>query len=169
MSEWLRLMNEMKQRRPQDYFTPTQLIAYESLMERLQFPNQRLNLYGPPGSGKTFIAWGLVKDLDAIHLPVSDRLREYDGYDMSVLVIDNAPTYEDELRGLLADAALIGAGSIIFITNRPASLQMRRIHLDHPSNDDIRHVARTFGRLGFYEQVTPPMSANFWKLLQCYV
>lgn len=169
MSEWLRLVNEMKQRRPQDYFTLTQRMVYEAVVERLQFPNQRLNLCGPPGSGKTFLVWGLVKDLDAVHVPAPERLREVDGHDIALLVIDNAPIYEDELRGLLSGAALMDVGSVIFVTQRPTNLKMHQFYLNPPSVDDLRHVARTFGRLGFYEQTTPPASANFWQLLQCYV
>lgn len=169
MSEWLRLVNEMKRRAPQEYFTPTQRAAYDVLVERLQFPNQRLNLYGVPGTGKTYLAWGLARALEAVHVPVASRLRAFDGQPMPLLILDNAPTYEDEERGLLADAALMDVGSVVFITQKPAALKMRQIQLDLPTPDDLRQIARTFGRLGFYEVTTPPPSPNLWQLLQCYV
>jgi len=169
MSEWLRLVNEMKRRTPQEYFTPTQRAVYEALVDRLQFPNQRLNLYGAPGTGKTYVAWGLVHAFDAVHVPIASRLRQFDGRPLPILILDNAPTYEDEVRGLLADAALIGAESLLFITHKPTALRMWRIQLDLPTPDDIRQIARTLGRLGFYEVSAPPPSPNLWQLLQCYV
>lgn len=169
MSEWLRLVNELKRRAPQDYFTPTQRAVYEVLTEHLQFPNQRLNLYGAPGTGKTFIAWGLGRSLDAVHVPVATRLRQFDGQPLPILILDNAPTYEDEVRGLVADAILMGADSVLFITHKPTALRMRRIQLDLPTPEDLRHIARTLGRLGFYEVSPPPPAPNLWQLLQCYV
>jgi hypothetical protein len=169
MSEWLRLVNEMKRRLPQEYFTPTQRAAYNELVERLQFPCQRLNLYGVPGVGKTYVAWGLVRALDAVHVPVASRLRQFDGRPLPILILDNAPTYEDEVRGLLADAALIGADSTLFITHKPTALPMWKIQLELPTPDDLRQIARTLGRLGFYEVSAPPPSPNLWQLLQCYV
>jgi len=169
MSEWLRLVNEMKKRSPQDFFTPTQQVAYTTIVERLHFPKQHLNLWGLPGVGKTYIAWGLARTLDAVHVSSPEKLREYDGKDMSLLIIDNAPYYEDELRALLAEADLMSAGSIVFITHKPTLLRMRQVHLELPSADDLRHIARTFSRLGFYEQSAPPPATNLWQLLQCYV
>lgn len=169
MSTWLRLVNEMKRRAPQDYFTPTQRAAYDALVEHLQFPHQRLNLWGAPGTGKTYLAWGLVRALDAVHVSVASRLREHDGQPLPTLILDNAPSYEDEIRTLLADAALMDAGSVVFITHKPAALRMRQIHLAPPTPDDIRQIARTFGRLGFYEVSPPPPAPNLWQLLQCYV
>jgi hypothetical protein len=169
MSQWLRLVNEIKQRAPQEYFTPTQRVVYDELVDRLQFPTQRLNLYGAPGTGKTYLAWGLVRALDAVHVPAPSHVRKLDGRPLPILILDNAPTYEDEVRGLLADAALIGADSVLFITHKPTALRMRQIYLAPPTLEDLRHVARTLGRLGFYEVKTPPPSSNLWQLLQCYV
>ncbi len=169
MSEWLRLVGEMKRRVPQDYFTTSQRAAYESLIELLRFPHQHVNFYGASGTGKTFVAWGLARALDGIHIPLPERLRDYGGSNASVILIDNAPTYEDDLRTLLADATLINAESIVFITHRAAALRMRQVKLDLPTPEDLRHVERTFGRLGFYEQTASPPSANLWQLLQCYV
>jgi len=169
MSEWLRLVNEMKRRAPQEYFTSTQRAVYDVLDERLQFPNQRINLYGAPGTGKTYLAWGLIRALEAVHVPVAARVREFDGQPMPILILDNAPTYEDEVRSLLADAALMDAGSVVFITQRPTALHMRQIQLDVPTPDDLRQIARTLGRLGFYEVSTPLPSPNLWQILQYYV
>jgi len=169
VSEWLRLVNEMKRRAPQEYFTPTQRAVYNELVERLQFPSQRLNLYGVPGVGKTYVAWGLVRALDAVHVPVATRLRQFGGRPLPILILDNAPTYEDEVRSLLADAALIGAESVLFITHKPTALRMRQFQLELPTPDDLKHIARTLGRLGFYEVSAPPPSPNLWQLLQCYV
>jgi hypothetical protein len=38
MSEWLRLVNEMKRRTPQEYFTPTQRAVYEALVDSAAVP-----------------------------------------------------------------------------------------------------------------------------------
>lgn len=169
MSEWLRLVNELKRRRPQDHFTAAQQRAYDALAGLLEFPNQRINLCGPSGSGKTYIAWGLVQAFDAVHVPNPHCLRSYHDRDLSILIIDNAPTYEDDIRTLLAEGSLLDAGTIVFVTQKPAALRMRQVYLDLPTPDDVRHIARTFSRLGFYEQHTSPSSPNLWQLLQCYV
>jgi hypothetical protein len=46
---------------------------------------------------------------------------------------------------------------------------MRQVKLELPTPEDLRYVARTLGRLRFYEQTAPPSSASLWQLLQCYV
>ncbi|MBV6438327.1 MAG: hypothetical protein AELANPGJ_03629 [Anaerolineae bacterium] len=169
MNEWMKLVNEIKQRSPDSIMTSHQKAVCETILEHLQFPSQRINLFGERGTGKTLVAWKLVRILeDARHIILPRQLFEPADNAASVLIIDNAPHYEDELRDLMARASLLNVDSIVFISLRPVQLRMHQVRLDLPSLEDIEHAIRTIGRFNVFQRISPPPSCNFWQLLQCY-
>ena len=169
MSKWLTLLNELKGRSPREYFTVTQLTAYQILIERLNLPGQRLNLNGVHGTGKTFVAWGLARAIGMRYLTVPDRL--YDdtaqtSWDGEAIVIDNAPTREDELRRLLAQVNMLNINSVVFVSVQPSALKMRRVELNLPTQAEIDGVLNNLRHLGIYCYGSLPDQPNFWQVLQ---
>ena len=167
MSEWLRLVNDLKCRSPVDLFTDTQRRAWQALIDLLKFP-QQVNLYGPIGSGKTFVAWGVAQSLDAIHLSVPKSLDDCRSV-VEIVLVDNAPFYEYDARRLIARCNLIGARSAVLITCEPITMPMRRIELPLPTIEEVTYVARSLSRLGYFQSSQPLQNPNFWDILQSFV
>lgn len=163
MSEWMRLLNEMKCRPIDEYLTPTQRQARDRICELLRFPN-RINLHGPYGSGKTYVAWAVVRATGATHVPIPENLKELSpGHD--ILLIDNAPHREEDVRRLLATANLLRASSVVLITRESIGMPMHRVSLPLPTETEIEMVLKTYGRLGFYQQYELPTSPTFWNIM----
>lgn len=167
MSEWMCLLSEMKRRPMEDYLTPRQRHVRNTICTLLEFPN-RINLFGPYGSGKTYVAWSLVRATGATHVPVPERLHQLQPVH-EILVIDNVSHYEDEIRRLLATSNLLGAQSVIFITHEPTALPMHRIELPLPDTAEIEIVLQSYRRLGYYQQHDLPPKPNFWNVLSACV
>lgn len=168
MSEWLRLLNEMKRRPVDAYLTPAQRDARDHICDLLRFPN-RVNLHGPYGSGKTYVAWAVVEAIPATHVTLPSKLDMLQPRHEQPLLIDNAPHQETEVRRLLAAANLLGAPSIVFVTREPVTMPMARLHLPLPQPDDVATILATYERLGFYQRRGLPANPNLWNIMQACV
>lgn len=159
----MQLLSEIKRRPVEQYLTPTQRHVRDQICDLLQFPN-RICLYGPCGSGKTFVAWAVVKAIGAKHVPLPSQLNSLIP-PIDCLIIDNAPHYENEVRRLLAVSNLVGASSVIFVSRSPLSIPMHRIELPLPCKEEVDEVLKTYSRFGYYQQGDLPSHPNFWQLL----
>lgn len=163
MSRWLQLVSEMKRRSPDRYLTATQEQAFDQLCEALRFPN-RINLYGPCGSGKTYVAWALASAVGAVHVALPELVGELEsGHDC--IIVDNVFHHEDSVRRVLAQTDLLGASSTVLITQAPVDVTMRRVELPLPTAEDVAKVLQSYWRLGYYQQHDLPAQPNFWQLL----
>ena len=167
MSNWLRLTSELKRRPAEELLTPTQRHAWETLCALLRFP-QRINLYGPQGSGKTFVAWALSRATGALHISLpSDLAVALPGPE--IFLVDNVSPHEPSFRRILADCNLLGATSVVLISRQPTLLAMRRIELLQPTKDDMTIAMRTMSRLGIFANVEASQVTDFWALLRACV
>lgn len=168
MSDWLKLLAELKQRNPTEYLTPTQKVVHDKLCNSLNFP-EWINLYGKHGVGKTFVAWSVARAIGGQHIPSPLSLENLK-YGDNILLIDNAPYQESSVRKILAKCDLLGAKAIVFITRQPVSLPMKRVELYSPNQEDIEIVLRTFERLGYYRRQNNLSShPTLWDVLQACV
>ncbi len=149
MSQLLSLTNHLKAQANLNLLTPGQQQALAELESRWQFPD-RLNLAGPPGSGKTFLAWTLARQHQAHFYAAPRQLGlEPPPYPLDV-VIDNAPTEEKEVRRLLAELQLRQTRRLLLITRQPIRLGLPIIGLPAPTEADIAVVYDNCSRLQFY-------------------
>lgn len=167
MSEWLRLLNEMKRRPMDEYLTPTQRAAREEICGLLHFPN-RINLCGPYGSGKTYVAWSVMRATGATHVSVPEKLPRLEP-PIEILLIDNAGHYESEVRRLMASANLLGAVSVVFITREPIGMPMRFVRLPLPEPSEVEMILTSYARFGFYQQHELPEKPNLWNIMNACV
>lgn len=164
MSTWLDLLNDIKQQRSADLLTPAQAQGYQQLCQRLTMPDW-LNLCGPPGSGKTFLAWQVARAVGATYLPLPAQLDALD-HPSPVLIVDNAPHQEHKLRNLLARCDLLNIPTVLLITRPRAMLPMPTVELSPPTQDDIMRVGAFVSRLGYFFQAGQlPPQPNFWDVL----
>jgi len=168
MSTWLRLVNDLKRRRPEEYLTETQRMTYQALYEMVRFP-QWINLYGVHGTGKTFLAWAIARTTGAAYVSTSEQLTSLT-LAQEILIVDNAPYVESDVRPVLASCGLLNANMVILVTDRPITMPIRRIELPLPTPNDISLIVRSLGRLGYpCEQTNLPASPHLWGLLQACI
>jgi len=159
----MELVNEMKRRPPASYLTPTQQRVFDELRDGLRYPN-RINLYGPCGSGKTYVGWVIASAVGGVHVPLPELVEKLEpGHDC--VVIDNVPHYEADVRRTLARADLIGASSVVLVSQAPVTVTMRRVELPLPTPEEVDQVLQTYWRLGYYQQHELPEQPNFWQIL----
>jgi len=168
MSVWLQLVNEIKRRSPDQLITPAQRIARDQVLNFMRFP-QWINLYGKPGSGKTFIAWALARAGGAGYLSFPDQLKNIT-LTQEALLIDNAPHEEFDVRRILSSCDLLGASSVVLITRMPITMPMKRVEVPLPSSEDLALIFKSLGLLNYpCRQSTLPPSPNLWDVLQACV
>lgn len=167
MSEWLKLVNGIKRRPVETLLTPSQKTAYAAIIDLLRYPKW-INLSGAAGSGKTLVAWSLARATGAIHV-VSPSMLE-DQHAQEGLLIDSAPNDEAGVRRILARCNLLGARSVVLITQQPIAMPMARVELSLPDEQDVRIVMKSFALLGYRcDQARLPASPNLWNILQASV
>lgn len=166
MSRLLFLINRLKAQASATMLTPSQRLAFAELEKHWRFPD-RLNLCGPPGSGKTFLGWVIARHLQQVKFYATPRLFEQAQPPYSIdIVIDSAPSEEKKLRRLLAELQLRGVRRVLFITQNPIRLGLPTIELAPPTPADIATVYENCSKLQFYPQPssntedTHPISRN---------
>lgn len=157
MSKLLTLINRLKAQTSWTMLTPGQRLAFAELEKRWQFPD-RLNLYGPQGSGKTFLGWVLARHLPQVNFYASPRLFEQDQAPYPTdIIIDNAPSEEKKLRRLLSELQLRQVRRVLFVTQSPIRLGWSTIELASPTAADIATIYENCSKLQFYPS---PSSSN---------
>lgn len=165
MTSWYQLHNDIKKRPPERYLTVTQRKVLEVICDWLKYPGI-FNLYGPVGSGKTYLAWALTRVIGAIHIQIPSQLDQLESSN-NILVIDNMPHTEVSVRRVLAKCNLHNAHSVILMTRTPITLRMQRIELPLPTQQDIEQVQADISYLAF-QQMPLDKGLNFWQLLLSY-
>ena len=122
---------------------PSQISARNVLLRAIQTWEPYINLYGPPGVGKTFIVHFLHHCTDLLYF--SDPTC----YNVSVfkefaVAIDNAPYTRQEARQLYnnirwGENNYTGSRNVILITRQPIDDAVYQIEMTL-TNEDITHI-----------------------------
>ena len=62
------MLNKLKTQAASDWLTDCQWAAFDDIRNALRFP-EIVNVHGPVGSGKTFLAWTLGRRLEIPYFP----------------------------------------------------------------------------------------------------
>ena len=122
--------------------TPSQLSARDALLDTIYAEETRINLWGDPGTGKTFLAHYLHHRADVIYFSYQHH---YDGQvsQHSVVAIDNAPHIRQEARGLYDNIRWgekdYKGPKVLLITRKPIADAVRQIPLTL-TDADIVHI-----------------------------
>ena len=172
---WLTCHKQLSQLAETDEtLTPSQVTARDALLDKIHTGEPYINLYGHPGSGKTFLAHYLHHRADVLYFSHPDR---YDGQASqdSVVAIDNATHTRPEARQLSdhirwGQKDYNGPKKIILITRQPIHDDVRKIELTLTASDtahieDI--IQQQFGESDF-EPVTPysQQRTGLWRYLK---
>lgn len=162
MSCLLVLVNRLKAEANQAMLTDTQGSAYTAVMEYWRFP-RRINLYGPPGSGRTFLAWVISKSEETPYYVSIEELRSAT-HNVSKAIIDNVSATEREVRDLLAKLQLRRTHTALVITDRPVNLGLAEVELSAPTSNDFDVVYHNLSLLEYYA-LEPVRQGNLWEAL----
>lgn len=133
MSLFTTWINLIKEKADEDWLTDSQREVYEPIQSRWKSA-QFVNLHGPPGSGKTFIARLLAKK----HGYAYTHDLEQAPASAAQVIVDNAE-YTRMMRPLARD---LGLGRILLISRTPVREAMPKVNLE--LNDrDVRQFQAT--------------------------
>ena len=122
---------------------PSQIFARNGLLRAIQTWEPYINLYGPPGVGKTFIVHCLHHRTDLLYFSYPTCYKASVSKEPTV-AIDNAPHTRQEARRLYdrirwGQKDYTGPRNIILITREPIDDAVRRIKLTL-TDTDIVHI-----------------------------
>jgi len=158
------LLNQLKTQAKPDWLTDGQRAAFNAARDALRFP-ERVNLYGPVGSGKTFMAWVLGRVLTIPCFPSPTAFERRTERPTPRAVVDNADAGERAIRNLLAVAQRKDTHTLLFITRRPNAMGFRTITLPAPTPNDFDVVYHNLSLIEFYA-LPPVREGNLWNAIR---
>lgn len=155
-----------------EWLTDSQKMALKELKNYLEI-HRTVNLFGPVGSGKTFLMWIFTKKYpDWKYLPCIPK-EDYDEFSDHNLIIDNFyPATREKYRKILYIAEMYQYKKLILITERPISDTIPMVKLETNTLEDIKKVlsniltivpSEVSSDLGYHMKDTSPY--NLWKIV----
>ena len=126
--------------------TASQRAVCQFLRQEIGDYQQRINLCGPPGVGKTFLVHYLHQYADGLYFSSAESCLITEISPKSAVIIDNAPSGRSLARSIFGEVLWAGASSVILVTRQPIDDAVRRIELDLTDRDmaQIEGVMRKF-------------------------
>lgn len=118
--------------------TTSQQAVCEFLHQAIEDYQQRINLWGSPGVGKTFLAHYLHHSAEGLYFFSSEDCPITGISPNSVIIIDNAPSDRSLARSIFGDMLWAGASSVILVTRQPIDDAVRRIELALTDRDRVQ-------------------------------
>jgi hypothetical protein len=119
-----------------DWLTPSEMAIWEQIHRFDGPPHRIINVYGAPGSGKTFLGWLMRREGYATYglwskppNPIHARL-----------VLDNAATDKDATRALRPLVDELGIRQIILLSRRPVDEEAMPKFEIQVTPDDLEHL-----------------------------
>jgi hypothetical protein len=159
MNRFVDILNRIRQHANTDWLTPSQRTAYELLRERLEFLDE-INLWGPPGVGKTFIGWVLHAQQLATYAP---RLEDVEPAHLSrIILVDNLSWQRSAVRCTLHNCREQGYEKVVLISAEPVHEQIAGVEL-RLTTVDIGKVAENLRAVGVAPRNDAPQS--LWNMV----
>ncbi|HFD39729.1 MAG TPA: hypothetical protein ENJ31_07790 [Anaerolineae bacterium] len=165
MSKFVRTLNSIKTHRCAEWLTPSQSRALAALRRELHAPGT-VNLYGPAGVGKTFLAWILADELDLTYFPHLEYLAQAERVTASGVIIDNGQSSRQAHRNTLKVLQLEGVVRAVLITRELVHDYTRYVELSLLPEDKEKASLNlaTIGHPAHDAQVP-----NLWHLVNPYL
>ena len=156
MSLYTAWINLIKEKADEDWLTDSQREVYESISSRWKSA-QFVNLHGPDGGGKTFIARLLAKKRGYAYVHELEQAPQ----NAANVILDNAQ-YTRMMRPL---ARSMGLERILLITNRPLQEAMPEIGLKLNERDVRQFQATLANHCGIVFTETVPEGLNLTEII----
>lgn len=165
MSEFIRLLNQIKTHRTETWLTPSQVEATAALRESLRIPGT-VNLFGSAGVGKTFLGWSLAETAGYTYLPHVDHLADFQGTEAEGLIIDNCPSKRTMHRDICKHLGFKDVRHTVLITRQMVDDYTPYVELKL-NEQDWNKVIENLGSVGVFRDSTS--ASNLWQLLNPYL
>lgn len=157
--------------------TTSQIIARDCLLKAVGMWEKHINLWGKPGTGKTFLTHSLHHRADILYFSNPSCYDAKVSRD-SVVAIDNAPHTRQEARRLYdrirwGQKDYTGPRNVILITRQPIDDDIRKIELTL-TDIDIAHIEniirQQFGESDFedFSEYAQQRSGLWWYVKNLY-
>ena len=149
------LQERIRDRLSAEWLTPSERKVWE-LLHRFNGPPHRVvNIYGPPGSGKSFLGWLMHREGHATYSLWTEEARPIHPR----LVLDNAPSDRVSARSIRPLVDKLGIRQIILLSRQrvdepdmPAfALEITEDDLDHFRANLYRHLNITMPATAEYQ------------------
>jgi hypothetical protein len=109
--------------------TDSQRDAFQAIVDLIEHHEQRINLWGNPGVGKTFVAHCLYHHAEGLYVSSTKNYKAFEMSPDSVVIFDNAPHERKFARLIFGDKLWTGAAAVILITRQPIKDAIRKVQL----------------------------------------
>lgn len=167
MSQLIRHLNQIKNKRTKDSLNPSQQLAFLSINNALRIPST-VNLFGQIGTGKTYLSWILAGELNFAYLPHPNQISHLDGSKHEGVIIDNCLSERKFHRELLKTVQLYQFNRAIFITRHMINDYTYFVELKLTVKDilAVQNNLINIGILLTPDETTPP---NLWYLVNSFL
>lgn len=126
--------------------TASQQAACQLLRQEIGDYQQRINLWGTPGVGKTFLAHHLHHCAEGLYFTSEENCPRAEISPNSVVIIDNAPSARSWARSIFGDMLWADASSVILVTRQPIDDAVRSIELTL-TDEDLAQIESVMHKL----------------------
>jgi len=137
-------MNTLKQIDIHEHLTSAQKEALEEIRTHRETGEPFINLYGPRGSGKTFLCWALREYGWEYQQSYFKRVTEPN---VTAVVYDHGDPTRVKTRQLRNTVDLSGLSNVVYVTKTPAKEVYPRVHLS-PDEQHYQTIAGSWEALG---------------------
>ena len=160
MSLYVQWMNLIKEKATSAWLTDSQRVAYDQITKRWAAVSF-VNLHGPPGCGKSFLARILVREQGYTYT-----------YDLQTapqgatnVVVDDA----DYVRMMRAIAQILSIGRVVLITQAPVKDPMPRAEI-HLANRDVgQFMHNLYAHCGIQFTASDPQGTDLAQIIRAEV
>lgn len=160
MSLYVEWVNLIKERATASWLTDNQRTAYEQILK--QWPAVPfVNLLGPPGCGKSFVARILVKEHGYIYTHDLQAAPEH----AANVIVDDA----EYTRLMRPTAQMLGLGRVIVITCTPVRDPMPRAEIRLADKDVRQALHNLYTHCGIQFLATTPTGTDLSQIIRTEV
>ena len=142
------------------FLTESQRNASREIQKEIADYEQRINLCGSPGVGKTFLSHYLHHQSEVLYFSSPETYQSSEVSQGDVILIDNAPHDRQAARLIYGDVLWVGASSVVLVTRQPILDAVRRVGLSL-TDSDIAHIENVM-RQQFREFPIDNLSHSDW-------
>lgn len=157
MSLYVEWINQIKMMSDESWLTENQKDVYQAVLTRWQ-AHPFVNLIGPAGSGKTFIARILAKNHGYVHTHKIEDAPEQS----QQVIVDNA----DYSRSMRLMARVNGLDRVILITQVPIREAMPSVRLELTEKDVQHFIVNLSEHCHIQFTETKPQGVNLAEILR---
>jgi hypothetical protein len=160
------LQQRIHDRLSPEWLTPSQRQVWEQLHRFHGPPHRVVNVYGPRGSGKSFLGWLMHREGHATYSKWTDERRPIHPR----LVLDNAPTDRASARSVRPLVDELNIRQIILLSRRRVDEPDMPAFALTVTEDDLDHFrANLYRHLNITIPTVESECGNFWEALETYL